>query len=111
MGETDPHGSIPEWQRWSFSSGLSQDLVDPILSLCKKVVRERRINVKSAFQNYDKHNSGSVTTTQFLSTLQFLNMLPPAERERKILLDAFSLREPQNKGRVYYLAFCKQIDP
>lgn len=109
--ETDPNGTVPSWKRWSFEEGVSEDQLAPVLDACKKVVRERRINVKSAFQNYDKQNSGSVTTTQFLSTLQFLNMFPPTEAQRNILLRAYSLREPGQEGRVYYLAFAKRVDP
>ena len=59
--ETSPTKGVPSWKKWRFSidaTGVNRDDLNGVISNIKRIVRERRMNVKQAFQNYDKTNRG-----------------------------------------------------
>ena len=85
--ETSPTKGVPSWKKWRFSidaTGVDRDDLNGVISNIKRIVRERRMNVKQAFQNYDKTNRGTVTKNQFSCVLGFLNLLPPTKGRARV---------------------------
>ena len=78
---------------------------------CDVAVRERRMNVKAAFQNYDKTNRGIVTKNQFTCVLGFLGLLPPLKADQDVLLKAFGMLTPGKTDQCHYPSFCNLVDP
>ena len=112
--EQSPTKGLPTWKKWRFSvdaTGVNQNALQSILLNIKRIVRERRMNVKQAFQNYDKTNRGTVTKNQFTCVLGFLNLLPPLKEEQDCLLKAFGMIIPGKTDQCHYPTFCEMVDP
>eukprot|EP00949_MAST-11_sp_MAST-11-sp1_P004163 g4163.t1 len=112
--ETSPTKGVPTWQPWSFNESVNdvpREDLERILSQIRQQVSQRRIDVKPAFKMNDKTNRGTVTETQFLSRLAYLQLFPEIESDRNILIKAFRVQEPGQANRIHYVRFCTLVDP
>jgi Ca2+-binding EF-hand superfamily protein len=112
--EASPTKGVPGWKKWRFdveATGVNMNELNPIIQNTRRIVNERRMAVKSAFQNYDKTNRGTVTKNQFTCVLGFLGLLPPSRSEVECLLKAFGMIKPGKTDQAYYPAFCQLVDP
>ena len=112
--EASPTKGVPSWKKWRFSveaTGVNMSQLQPLVNDISRVVRERRMNVKAAFQNYDKTNRGIVTKNQFTCVLGFLGLLPSLKAEQDVLLKAFGMLTPGKTDQCHYPSFCNLVDP
>lgn len=86
---------------------VDQAALDQVLAHIAERVTRARLHVKAYFQDYDRHNNGSVTATQFCSVLEF-NRLLPATSQTQLLLKAFEM--PDAPDRINYVRFCYRVN-
>lgn len=88
--------------------GASQDhlnLVAETMNRLQQKVNQRRILCKPCFQDFDRHNNGHVTKTQFRQCLTYLQ-LNASEEEMKALEAKFC-----NDMGFNYIAFLQELQP
>ncbi|KAL8564995.1 hypothetical protein ACOMHN_003371 [Nucella lapillus] len=90
---------------WNEADNNHADLYEATMARIRSRVQQRRILLKPAFQDFDRHNNGHITRVQFRQSLTMLD-IPISTPEMATLEARFF-----NDVGVNYLAFLNELEP
>ncbi|XP_077982616.1 uncharacterized protein LOC144437541 [Glandiceps talaboti] len=95
----------PGTTNWNNVDGMVVSIVDNVMERMRQRAMQRRVLAKPCFQDFDRHNRGHVTNSQFRQCLTYLSLT--ATEDEMIALE---MKFADNFG-FNYLRFLEELQP
>jgi len=108
--KTDPYrplNRIKEVQQVDIVKTLENFTLDDIIEKIQKLVKQKNIRISEFMRDFDKLRSGTITNTQFLSSLS-MHKIFLTQKEAELLIAKYKSEEKENF--VQWKVFCEDID-
>jgi Ca2+-binding EF-hand superfamily protein len=102
-----PSNRVKNIQEVDIIRTLDNFTVQDVIEKIQKVVKQKSLRINEFMKDYDPLRSGSITRTQFLSSLSMLKLYL-SRKEAELLCDKYA--NPEKEGEVLWTKFADDID-